>query len=112
MGLIIKRNSEGLYNLKSSISDEQLHDEEWITEDKAKEVLINKAFVDFVEKVIEIDMEFPSKYTVNGKRSMDRTKPFASQFFLNAYSGDYNKIITEKYNEIIDKLKLDLPKLD
>ena len=60
MGLIIKRNDEGLYNLVSSFSDKQLHDEEWITEDEVKKLLIERAFCDFVEKVIEIDMEFPS----------------------------------------------------
>ena len=36
----------------------------------------------------------------------------ASRFFLDAYGNDYDKIITNRYNEVIDKHKLDLPKLD
>jgi len=107
MGLEIKRNKKGLFQLKSSVDDNLIHDEKWITEDEAKAALIERAYWDFIRSVIEIDMEFPNEYHVNGKRHIDE-KTFLSgkKFVLN----NWNKpdVVLEKFKEICEKLKVEL----
>lgn len=36
MGLEVKRNAKGEYQLKSTVSGELYHDEKWVSEDEAK----------------------------------------------------------------------------
>lgn len=106
MGLDIKRNSKGLYKATSTISDELLHDKKWITEDELKKVLIEREFFNFVEKVIKIDMEFPNGYHVNDQREHIEGKAGSgSRFLLDNLDA---KIIKDKYNEICERLKIEL----
>jgi len=65
MGVVVKRNRKKEYQLYSSISDEILHDKEWLTEDEAKTILIERKFSEFIQNAIKIDMEFPNNYSVN-----------------------------------------------
>ncbi|MCK9417260.1 hypothetical protein M0Q97_11490 [Candidatus Dojkabacteria bacterium] len=105
MGLEIKKNKQGLYKLKSSVSDENLNDG-WITEDEVKKILIEREFGRFMQNVIEIDMEFPSGYYINDKRKFINNKHASGGRFLldHWYDEEYYK----KYNEIIDRLKIEL----
>ena len=105
MGLNIKRNKKGQFKMISGISDEVLHEEEWISEDEAKKILIERAKWDFVCKVIEIDMEFPNDYHVNGKHCMIENKHMAGKkFVLTNWNND--NVIEEKFQEICKRLNL------
>jgi hypothetical protein len=105
MGLDIKRNKKGLYKAKSTISDELIHDKKWITEDELKKALIEREFFNFVEKVIKIDMEFPSGYYVNDHCEYIKEKSGAgSRFLLDNWDSD---AIEKKYNEICERLKIE-----
>jgi len=112
MGLIIKKNKKGKYILKSSISNESLHpDEKTISEIEAKKILINRAYLKFLDEIIEIDMTFPNGYYVNDKYYMDRTKTSFNEWRLSLYKLDDNesdKIYKEKVKEIINNLDIDL----
>lgn len=109
MGLEIKRNSENKYSLTSTISDESYHPEnEWVTEDEAKIILINEAYFKFVEKVIEIDMTFPNRYYVNGRYSIDETKPSFNEWMLTTLkSKNVDEVINTKFKEVTTRLNLD-----
>lgn len=50
MALIITKNDEGLYNIKISISDETIHDNEWVSENDAKKSLNRKRISKFFRK--------------------------------------------------------------
>ena len=67
MGLKVKKNKDGLFKLINTVSDEQLHKADWATADKAKAILINRAFWRFVNECIEIDTDFPAGYSVNDR---------------------------------------------
>ena len=108
MGLNIKTNKKGLYNMQSSITDSSIHPEQkWITEDEAKKVLINREFWRFVEKIIEIDMEFPVGYHVNGQTFRD-DRPKFNKWWLDMCDDEkFEEIEFNKFIEIHDKLGLE-----
>lgn len=106
MGLDIKRNKKGLYKAKSTISNESISGDGWMTEDEFKKVLIERAYFKFVEEVIKIDMEFPSDYYVNNKRKIIEEKHGSGlEFIVKNWNGD---AIENKYREICDRLKIEL----
>ena len=105
MGLDIKKNKEGLYKVKSSISDKQLG-KEWMSEDELKKILIEKAYWTFITNVIEIDMEFPSDYYINNEREIIDEKHCAGKEFIIKNWNNGN--IEKKYREICDRLKIEL----
>ena len=109
MGLDIKRNKEGLYSMKSTVSDESYHpDDEWITENEMKKILIHKALHKFIESAIEIDMAFPNYYHVNGKYHRDDTKPCFNTWMIKALkSDDLDDILEKKFTEVYNKLELE-----
>lgn len=103
MGLSIKEK-DGKYKLKSTISDERLHDEKWIDLDGAKKVLMERELNRFVDKIIEIDMDFPSGYMVNGKFS-GKDKKF-NKWILEIYNKEDFETLEKKFEEINEKYKL------
>lgn len=116
MGLEIKRK-DGKYQMKSTISDERLHDEKWISEDEAKKVLIERAYCKFLEEAVKIDMEFPSTYSINGKREksvftkedgyvLQNGKVRFGEWWLKHHCE--LKPLFEKYEELSKRLNLDL----
>lgn len=108
MGLQVKRNKDGLYKLISTVSDEPYH-KGWITEQKAKEILINNAFWDFAEKVIEIDIDFPNGYFVNGKLQIDEDRKRGYEVTLELMKKkDGGKTTYEKFKEVLKKHKIKL----
>lgn len=111
MGLEVKRNEAGLFNLMSTVSDESHHpDKKWVTVDEAKKILIEKAIWDFLEKVIEIDACFPSAYHVNGKYNMkDNSKSEHLRWLLdNAYGEGGGDKLEAKFKEVIKRLDINL----
>lgn len=108
MGLKVNKNDNNEYQLISSVSDESYHpDKEWISEDEAKVILINKTIWKFIEDTIKIDMEFPSGYFVNDKYHRDSTKPSFNEMLGEALdSEDCDKILGQKFKEIHKRLKL------
>jgi hypothetical protein len=108
MGLEIKKNKKGEYSFTSTISDESWHpDKEWVSEDEAKKLLMEDAFHSLIKKVIEIDMNFPHNYHVNGKYG-NFTGDF-HQFIIDAYKGgNYSKVLMDKFLEVAKRLDLDL----
>jgi len=108
MGLNIKQNEQGLYYMESSITDSSIHpDQKLVTEDEAKKILINRKFWKFLEDIIEIDMEFPMGYHVNGKYCMVDKQRFCEWWLENQEIGEIDKAIIDKYNEVHDRLKLE-----
>lgn len=106
MGLDIKRNRQGLYKVKSTISDEQLG-KEWMTEDELKKLLIERAYFKFIEDVIKIDFEFPSGYYVNNKiKFIDDKHVSGSEFILKNWNNE--NAIEDKYREILKRLNVEL----
>jgi hypothetical protein len=103
MGLNIKEK-DGKYKLKSTISDERLHDEKWVDIDGAKKVLMERELNRFIDKIIEIDMDFPNGYMVNGKFS-GMNKKF-NKWILEIYEKENFQEIEDKFNEINEKYKL------
>lgn len=109
MGLIVKRSKKNKYQLSSSISDESYHpDKQWISQDEAKELLIERAFWDFVSKAIEIDMEFPTRYNVNDRHCQDENPSCAEWMIKNAYGKGGNERVAEKFNDLCKRHDLDL----
>lgn len=108
MGLNITKNDKGEYQLISTISNESYHpDKEWVSEAEAKKILIEDAFINFVNKAIEIDMTFPQNYRVNDINPK-RSSVF-NQWVLDAYeSENVDKIFADKFEEIHSRLKLDI----
>lgn len=108
MGLQIKRNKKGEYKAKSSISDENQTDG-WISEDGMKKILIEKEIWNFLEKIIEIEMNFPFHYNINDKICMDKPKIHFTEWFLDILhkdSKEQSKIFYNKVNEIVKKYNL------
>lgn len=105
MGLDIKRNKKGLYKAKSSISDESVSDG-WVTEDEFKKILIERAYFKFMQNVIQIDMEFPSGYSINDKyETIDEKHCSGLQWMIKNWN---NIAIENKYKEICDRLEIEL----
>lgn len=112
MGLNIERNEAGLYRATSTISDESITDDKWVTEDEFKKILIERAFWRFAEETIKIDMDFPNGYTVNEKRIHDENGGYkANRFLIQSYH-DYNPETSEsdpigdKFTEICKRLDI------
>ncbi len=104
MGLIIKKNSDDLYNLTSSISDECYHADEWISESDAKKTLIIDEFYKFIEAVVKIDIEFPTSYRVNGVGNFEKDKPSYYKFIESIdYSDDK---LEEEFKKVLTKYDL------
>ena len=94
MGVNIKRNKKGLYNMESSITDSSIHPEnKWVTEDEAKKILIDRELWRFIEKIIEIDMEFPMNYHVNGGYCQDKKPRYCNWWLDNSDDKDFDNII-------------------
>lgn len=107
MGLNIKKNKAGKYKLTSTVSDEQLHDEKWISEDEVKKILITRKFWDFVEKSTQLDMEFPNGYHVNGEFARDSSLPRYYDWWLaEVKKKNSDEIFITKFDEILKRLDL------
>lgn len=68
MGLEIKRHKgNGKLKLTSTVSGERLHDEQWISVEAAKRILIDQEFFRFMENIAKIGMDFPAHRIIDGK---------------------------------------------
>jgi len=104
MGLQIKRNSKGQYNMKSTISDEQIHEQKWISEKEAIKELILRRWFSFVEESIKIYMEFPCGYQVSGKFQVKENKNgCGSRWILDNWDDEK---INQKFSEICKELDI------
>ena len=108
MGLIVKKNKDGLYQMISSFDDEKIHKEKWVSEHEAKRVLINRAFWDFFDKMVEIDVDFPlGYYNSNGKVYTGDPKYFDVLHKMRKAKNS-NELYEQKYQELKKKYDLDL----
>jgi hypothetical protein len=103
MGLYIKKKND-LYAVFSSVTDKRIHDKQWLTLDEAKKEVIMHGFYKFLYDAIEVYMDFPSGYEVNGARRHSRDNEFHS-WFMDV--GKYVEGVESKTKEMIDKLSLD-----
>lgn len=103
MGLQIKRNKKGEYNMISTISNEQIHEEKWISEKEAIKTLILRQWFDFVEKTIKIYMEFPAGYQVNDRFELHEKRALGSKWMLDNWD---DKSINKKFGEICKDLDI------
>jgi len=102
MGLQIKRNSKGQYNMKSTVSDEQIHEQKWISEKEAIKQLILRRWFSFVEESIKVYMEFPCGYQVNGKFEFDKTAK-GGRWLIDNWDDEK---INKKFAEICKELDI------
>lgn len=105
MGLEVKRNAKGEYQLKSTISGELYHDEKWVSEDEAKRCLIESAYCKFLEEAVKIDMEFPGHYRVNDKREKMEGEMFGEWWLKHKCRLGP---LFERFEEVSKRLNLDL----
>ena len=99
MGLQIKKKGNK-YQMKSTVSDERLHDELWISENEAKKTLIIRQWENFVDESIKIFMDFPSGYQING---LFVNGERSGLHFLMDNDGDK---IDEKFDELCKELDI------
>lgn len=107
MGLKVERKKD-LFRLTSTVSDERLHDEEWIPLNDAKRILINRALWDFMRKAIEIHLEFPAGYSCDGRYiPHEPGAPTDTRWMLdNAYGEGGTDRVIDKFKEIVKELEL------
>jgi hypothetical protein len=105
MGLDIKRNDNGLYQIHSTISDEKMHDENWITEHEVKKLLIERAFWNFVESMIKIDDDFPHGYMINNVRGHSIK---GLEEIMELHKSTDGKDWEKRYMELKTKYNLDI----
>ena len=112
MGIQVLKNKKSKYKLTNTVSDKRMHSAPWISEDKAKTVLIERALWDFYEKVITIDMEFPDGYgSMKHGRFHGEKLGAGSQWMIdNAYPKDGSgwEVVIKKVGEIKKRLEVDL----
>jgi len=101
MALDITKNENGLYNVKSTISNEQLHDSNFVGKEEVKRILINTEMWKLVDKILEIDYSFPNGYFINGKKT--HKKGFYD--YYQTFKNDEERI--NKVNEIFKSFKWD-----
>jgi len=105
MGLIIKKK-DNKYKLKSSVSDERLHDKKWISEEEVKKVLINRAFWRFIQESVKIDMDFLAHYHVNGSLVPYPKEKGFNKWWLD--EGCKYQPLYDKFKDLYKNLNLDL----
>jgi len=110
MGIVIKRKGKK-FRLISSVSDECYHPEKrYVTEKEAKQILIDLAFFNFMQKVVEIGLKFPDSWFCDGIYIRDEEKAEQWRNFLkeslNAES--CTRFTTETYLKIKKELDIDL----
>jgi len=114
MGIDIKKYKNGRYRLVSTVSGESLHSgKQSVSEKEAKVALIEQEWFRFLDKVIEIDMQFPHGYHVNDKYHIDESKERFGEWWLKiSREENFNELYYEKAKEVCKKLGLDFLKLD
>lgn len=105
MGLEFNKNKSGKYTVKSSFDDSTVLKN--VSEKEVKKHLILEKFWRFMDDAIEIDMQFPNKYIVNGKMHLCNTKGSFSKWFTdNVDKENFSEIMYNKMNEIIKNLDI------
>lgn len=110
MGLKIDRNKKGLYKLTETIGGERLHDKLWITEKEAIKTLVLRRWWKFQEEILQIYMDFPGGYQVNGLFG-EKNDCKGLEFIIDALKTDPNKINT-KFAEICKDLDITIDTTD
>jgi len=108
MGYQIKRNKKGEYKIISSTSDEPLCDG-WISENEAKKILIENEYWKFVRESIQISMEFPNGYQINGKEKVAKGNEHMKGMRWIIDNWNEKKFKT-KFKEICKELDVDIKK--
>lgn len=109
MGLEIKQNKIGNFKVKSGETNEDYFDGKYVPKEDVKKMLIQKEIWRFLEKIIEIEMNFPFHYTINDKRCIEKPIVPFNQWFLDILdkeNDEQSKLIYEKVIEIILKYNL------
>lgn len=107
MGMRTEINEEGKYKLTSTITDGDLHDEDYVSEEEAKRILIHSAMWEFMEKVIKIGMDFPNQYSCDGVRHRIEEKMVFNDWYLKVLKSDnYEKLMSDKFKEISKTLNI------
>jgi len=106
MGLQIKKTKAGKFTVTESVSDEVVIKNG--TEDDVKKYLFVKKIWKFYDDMIQVDMEFPHKYYVNGKIHIDETKEnFLEWWIENCKKDGFGDMISDKMEVIIKKFELE-----
>ena len=112
MGLTIKTkviDGVEMYQLRSTISDELYHTDEWVTIHDAKRALMESKIWRFIESLLEIDMQFPHQYHVNGRIHFDKSKPsFAQHALDNYYQAGGGKKLDEDFHKLLKEYSLEI----
>lgn len=101
MGLIVNKNKQNNFQLISTVSDERLHDEEWITREEAIKILVEKQAWRFIERVVEVYLDFPLGYA-NGELEIHRAERKFHDWW-NKQKFDHEKL-HQKFQKIIKEI--------
>lgn len=106
MGIIIRQHKRtGKFKLISSISDEKLHEEEWVDLDGAKKALIEAAFWRFIDEVNKIELDFPDAWHVNDERPKNFGGKFNKWWLENCNNP---QVFLDMFNEVISRTGADI----
>lgn len=106
MGLSIEKSVDGYYRLKDEVCGEYIHNNEWVTEDEAKVIFMQRLFFRYLEDIIKIEMDFPNGYYIDGKYQYNSKTALFNKWYeeiLNSNTPDddiINKVrdISKKYD--------------
>ncbi len=106
MGLDIRRNRKGLYQVKSTMSDKVFFNGEWVTEERLKKFLIVSELHRSVDKMLEIYHDFPSGWFVNDKLVRGDRKH--DQWMLDEVykSDDSDEVIMSEFDKACKELDI------
>jgi len=103
MSTIITIDENGLFRMKSSVSNEYSNEGKPMTENQIKKNLMNIVIWDAIDKVNKIYQTFPEGYTINGKRTDLTIK--TDEYYDSLRHNSDNDLI-KKFNEISTILNL------
>ena len=108
--VIVKRNDDGMYQLWSGITDSKIHEDEWISKDDAKRILIECELKMFIKYVISIYMDFPVGHQDGDNHDYISNIPGlrkSYKWFHDALQSgcEYDDNIASKFKSIMKELK-------
>lgn len=105
MGLEIKHSEKG-FRLIDTIDDKKIHSDPWVDLRGAKYLLIRRALLDFVDRAIKIDMDFPVGWTLNGEYG-DKSEQKALKYMMdNGCTSEFYQSEFQKLFEQYDLLNI------
>lgn len=106
MCLDISRSKKG-YCIKVSETGEQLHNKKWISKGEAKRILIEREVKKMVDRVIQIDMDFPNGFMINGENTNKDGKGLKFDLWLTEHMDKHDyETINDRYYQVMQEYEI------